>query len=63
MPCFSSCLTKISEANDKISVNRGLKPSAHSCKFRKKAIEIIVGKGESADNQHFLFFPQSSLPF
>ena len=27
----------------------------------KKAFENIVGKGENADNQHFLLFPQCFL--
>ena len=29
--------------------------------LRKKAFENIVGKGENADNQHFLLFPQCFL--
>ena len=28
----------------------------------KKPIQNIVGKGENADHQHFLLFPQSFLP-
>ena len=31
--------------------------------LRKKPFENIVGKGENAGNQHFLFFPQCFLPF
>ena len=30
---------------------------------RKKALENIAGKGENADDQHFLLFPQCFLPF
>ena len=30
--------------------------------LRKKPYENIVGKGENAGNQHFLFFPQCFLP-
>ena len=31
--------------------------------LRRKAFENILGKGESAGNQHFLLFPQCFLPF
>ena len=31
--------------------------------LEKKAFENIMGKGENAGNQHFLFFPQCFLPF
>ena len=31
--------------------------------LRKKPNENIVGTGENAGNQHFLFFPQCFLPF
>ena len=31
--------------------------------LRKKAFENIVRKGENADNQHFLLFPQCFLHF
>ena len=31
--------------------------------LRKKPFENIVGKGENAGNQHFLFFPQCFLHF
>ena len=30
---------------------------------RKKPFENIVEKGENADNQHFLLFPQCFLPY
>ena len=30
--------------------------------LKKKPFENIVGKGENAGNQHFLFFPQCILP-
>ena len=30
--------------------------------YKKKAFENIVGKGENADNQHFLYFPQCFYP-
>ena len=29
---------------------------------RKQAFENIIGKGENADNQHFLLSPQCFLP-
>ena len=29
----------------------------------KRPFENIVGKGENADNQHFLLFPQFFLPY
>ena len=31
--------------------------------LKKKAFENVVGKGETADNQHFLIFPQFFLPY
>ena len=31
--------------------------------LKKEAFEKIVGKGENADNQHFLLFPQCFLSF
>ena len=31
--------------------------------LKKKAFENIVGKGENADNQHFLLFPQCFLRY
>ena len=31
--------------------------------LKKKAFKNIVGKGENAGNQHFLFFPQCFLTF
>ena len=31
--------------------------------LRKKSFENIVGKGENAGNQHFLFFPQYFQPY
>ena len=30
---------------------------------RKSPLENILGKGENAGNQHFLFFPKCFLPF
>ena len=32
-------------------------------KFVFARVEIIVGKGENADNQHFLVLPRFSKPF
>ena len=31
--------------------------------FEKMHFENIVAKGENADNQHFLLFPQCFLPY
>ena len=31
--------------------------------LKKKAFEIIVGKGDNAGNHHFLLFPQCFLSF
>ena len=39
-------------ADDKINVNR------KTLKFDLRRIENILGKGENADYQHFLLFPQ-----
>ena len=42
--------------DDKINVTEKLK-------FVIARVEIIVGKGENAGNQHFLVFPRFSKPF
>ena len=31
--------------------------------FRKRPFQNILGKGENADNQHFLLLPKCFLPF
>ena len=31
--------------------------------IRQKTFKTIIGKGENADNQHFLLVPQCFLPF
>ena len=41
--------------DDKINVTEKLK-------FEFARVEIIVGKGENAGNQHFLVFPRFSKP-
>ena len=38
-------------------------PSKLLTTLNEKAFENIVGKGENANNQHFLIFPQCFLPF
>ena len=62
---FPQCFQKacFPGASKGVIVWEWVNPFPHNPDLKRKPIESILGKGESADKQHFLLFPQCFQPY